>query len=100
MPLLDDIKNSILEISKDPKTVIRRSEETLEIQKARLQKQALEKDLIEQYAEVGRLYLARLTEDEMPEDIRPVARRIRACLEAIEETKQRLYQGVHDEEKI
>ncbi len=90
MPLLDDIKNSILEIKRDPKTVIRKSEETMEIQKARLQKQVLEQDLKEQYAEVGRIFLARLKEDEIPEDIRPVARRIQACLEAIEETEQRI----------
>ena len=90
MSLLDDIKNNFLEISKDPKTVIRRSEETMEIQKARLQKQVLEKDLNEQYAEVGRLFLARLTADEIPEDVRPIVRRIQACLEAIEETEQRI----------
>ena len=99
MPLLDDIKNSILEISRDPKAVVRRSEETLEIQKARLQLQVLEKDLNAQFAEVGRIYLARLTEDEIPEDIRPIATRIQACREAIEETKHRI-QGVHDEEGI
>ena len=99
MPLLDDIKNSILEIRRDPKAVVRRSEETLEIQKARLQLQVLEKDLNAQFAEVGRIYLARLTEDEIPEDIRPIATRIQACREAIEETKHRI-QGVHDEEGI
>lgn len=96
MSLLDDIKKNLSEISKDPKTIAKRSEETFEIQKARLQKQVLEKDLNEQYAEVGRIYLARLSESEIPEDIRPIAIRIQACLEAIEETQQRI-SGVHDE---
>ena len=90
MSLLDDIKKNLSEISRDPKTMMKRSEETLEIQKAKLQKQVLEKDLNEQYAEVGRIYMARLSESEMPEDIRPIARRIQACLDAIEETQQRI----------
>ncbi len=90
MALLDEIKKSISEISKNPEIVVKQSEAAMRDQKARAQKRMLEKDLNEQYARIGRLYLAGLGDGEIPESMLPVVDRIRACQEAIEETEQRI----------
>lgn len=87
---LDEIRNMILEIGKNPGTAAKRSEEALKLQRAKLQKHMLEKDLDEQYAKIGRLYLAALGDGEIPENMVHIVNRIRACKEAIDETQQRI----------
>ena len=90
MALIDDIRKSISEIGFDPETIVRRSEDAMRLQKAKLQLSVLEKDLEQQYAQIGRLYLEMLGDGEIPGQMKPVADRIRACRAAIEETQQRI----------
>lgn len=94
MTFFDELKKNLSGVSgtvaKTSETVVKKSGNVLEIQKAKLKKVSLEGDLKDIYAQLGQLYFEKYADGDMPKEMALLCERVTACQHAIDEAEQRV----------
>lgn len=100
MAFFDELKKNLSGVSgtvaKTSETVVKKSGNVLEIQKAKLKKVSLESELKDIYAQLGQLYFENYAAGDMPKEMAALCEKVTACQHAINEAEQRaaLLKGV------
>lgn len=94
MTFFDELKKNLSGVSgtvaKTSETVVKKSGNVLEIQKAKLKKVSLESDLKDIYAQLGQLYFEKYADGDMPKEMAALCEKVTACQHAVNEAEQRV----------
>lgn len=94
MTFFDELKKNLSGVSgtvaKTSETVVKKSGNVLEVQKAKLKKVSLESDLKDIYAQLGQLYFEKYADGDMPKEVAVLCEKVTACQHAINEAEQRV----------
>ncbi len=90
MAILDDVKKGLTDVSE---TIVKKSNEIVEVQKLKLKKSSLEKDIREAYLELGKMYYKHIEKDgAADENAQDAYTRIVEAKEAVAELTAKLEQ--------
>jgi ribosomal protein L40E len=93
MAFFEELKKNLSGVSdsvaKRSESVVKKSTDVLELQKAKLKKVSLENDLKNAYAELGKLYFENYADGDLPKEMAELCEKITACQHAINEAEQK-----------
>ncbi len=88
MSFFDDLKKSLEAFSKSSESMFQKSSDAVELRKLKMEQDSLKKELNNCYAQIGRMFLEKIDDDQIPAEMEMLVRQIEDCKEAIAENNQ------------
>lgn len=85
MAFLDDLRKTILSLSKASEEVVKKSGGAVELRKLKMEQDSLKNELNNCYAQVGRLVVEKMEDVDVPAEMEMLVKQIADCKEAIAE---------------
>ena len=83
MSFFDDLKKSLEAFSKSSESMFQKSSDAVELRKLKMEQDSLKKELNNCYAQIGRMFLEKIDDDQIPAEMEMLVRQIEVCKEAI-----------------
>jgi ribosomal protein L40E len=88
MSFFDDLKKSLEAFSKSSESMFQKSSDAVELRKLKMEQDSLKKELNNCYAQIGRMFLEKIDDDQIPAEMEMLVRQIEDCKEAMAENDQ------------